>query len=53
MTMAGHADMKTTKIYMHMGGLVFRDEAERLGARLVGSPDAEVENLVPISPDPS
>jgi hypothetical protein len=31
MTKAGHADMKTTKLYMHMAGVVFRDEAERLG----------------------
>jgi len=36
MTKAGHADMKTTKTYMHMAGVVFRDEADRLEARLVG-----------------
>ena len=36
MTKAGHSDMKTTKTYMHMAGQVFRDEAERLEARLLG-----------------
>jgi len=36
MTKAGHADMKTTKTYMHMAGVVFRDEADRLEARLLG-----------------
>ena len=35
MTEAGHADMKTTKTYMHMAGVVFRDEADRLEARLL------------------
>ena len=56
MTKAGHADMKTTKIYMHMAGVVFRDEAERLEARLLGAPVAETAGtkLYPsevISPD--
>lgn len=36
MTKAGHSDMRTTKVYMHMAGVVFRDEAERLEARLLG-----------------
>jgi len=36
MTKAGHADMKTTKTYMHMAGVVFRDEADRLEAPLLG-----------------
>jgi integrase len=30
------ADMKTTKTYMHMAGVVFHDEADRLEARLLG-----------------
>jgi integrase len=47
MTKAGHADMKTTKLYMHMAGAIIRDEADRLEARLLGSADAEDENLVP------
>jgi integrase len=36
MTKAGHADMTTTKTYMHMAGVVFRDEADRLEERLLG-----------------
>jgi integrase len=54
MTKAGHADMKTTRIYMHMAGVVFRDEADRLEARLLGS-DAEnlVPHSVPTQADPS
>jgi integrase len=43
MTKAGHANMNTTKIYMHMAGVVFPDEAERLEARLLGSSPAELE----------
>jgi integrase len=46
MTKAGHSDMKTTKIYVHMAGVVFRDEADRLEARLLGS---DAGNLVPES----
>jgi integrase len=37
MTKAGHADMKTTRRYMHLAGVTFRDEADRLEARLLGS----------------
>jgi integrase len=37
MTKAGHSDMKTTKRYMHLAGVVFRDEAERLEKRLLGA----------------
>jgi integrase len=36
MTKAGHSDMKTTRNYMHMAGVVFRDEADRLEQRLLG-----------------
>ncbi len=35
MTKAGHADMKTTRTYLHLAGVVFRDEAERLEQRLL------------------
>lgn len=34
MTKAGHADMGTTKRYMHLAGVVFRDEADALERRL-------------------
>jgi integrase/recombinase XerD len=38
MAKAGHSDMKTTRIYLHLAGTVFRDEAEALERRLLGSP---------------
>jgi integrase len=34
MTKAGHADMATTKHYLHLAGVVFRDEADALERRL-------------------
>src|SRR5262245_33293753 len=36
MTRAGHANMSTTKQYLHLAGTVFRDEAARLEQRLLG-----------------
>jgi integrase len=36
MTKAGHSDMKTTRIYLHLAGTVFPAEAERLERRLLG-----------------
>jgi hypothetical protein len=44
MTKAGHSDMRTTKTYLHLAGVVFREEAERLEARLLG-----VEGSTPLS----
>lgn len=38
MTKAGHSDMKTTRIYLHLAGTVFRDEAAALERRLLGTP---------------
>jgi hypothetical protein len=35
MTKAGHANMSTTKRYLHLAGVVFRDEAEALERRLL------------------
>jgi hypothetical protein len=37
MTKAGHANIATTKIYLHLAGVVFRDEANALEARLLGT----------------
>ena len=34
MTRAGHSDMATTRIYLHLAGTVFRDEADALERRL-------------------
>lgn len=36
MTKAGHSDMKTTKRYLHLAGVVFHDEAAALERRLLG-----------------
>jgi integrase len=35
MAKADHANMATTKTYLHLAGTVFRDEAERLEQRLL------------------
>jgi integrase len=48
MTKAGHADMKTTKTYIHLAGVVFPDEAQRLEDRLLGQL-AEVESSTRLS----
>jgi hypothetical protein len=37
MTKAGHSDMRTTRTYLHLAGVVFPDEAERLEERLLGA----------------
>jgi integrase len=42
MTRAGHANMSTTKTYLHLAGTVFRDEAERLEEKLLGQRDTAV-----------
>jgi integrase len=36
MAKAGHRNMATTRTYLHLAGTVFREEAERLEARLLG-----------------
>jgi integrase len=36
MTRAGHRSMSTTKGYLHLAGVVFRDEADALERRLLG-----------------
>lgn len=37
MAKAGHSDMKTTRIYLHLAGTVFREEAAALERRLFGA----------------
>ena len=37
MAKAGHTDLKVTRQYLHLAGIVFRDEAEALERRLLGS----------------
>ena len=50
MTKAGHSDMKTTKKYLHLAGVVFRDEAERLEQRLLG--DSGTRNRYQVAENP-
>jgi hypothetical protein len=37
MAKAGHSDMKTTRIYLHLAGTAFRDEAKALERRMIGA----------------
>ena len=37
MAKVGHASMTTTKRYLHLAGVVFRDEAVALERRLLGT----------------
>jgi integrase len=48
MGIAGHRSMQTTKQYVHLAGVVFRDEAAALEARLFG-----VESSGRKSPQPA
>jgi len=36
MTRAGHRNMSTTQVYLHLAGVVFREEAATLADRLLG-----------------
>ena len=42
MARAGHRSMKTTNVYLHLAGVVFRDEAEALERRLLGGEHARL-----------
>jgi integrase len=42
MAKAGHANMGTTQKYLHLAGVVFRDEADALERRLLGGGSGEV-----------
>ena len=44
MATAGHRSMSTTKGYMHLAGVVFRDEASALERRLLGDRPATLED---------
>jgi len=55
MTKAGHSDMKTTRVYLHLAGTVFRDEAAALETRLLGpvesSTDLTAADRISADPD--
>ena len=40
MATAGHRSMQTTKQYLHLAGVVFRDDADALSKRLLGVPES-------------
>ena len=40
MATAGHRSMQTTKQYLHLAGVVFRDDADALSRRLLGVPES-------------
>jgi len=40
MATAGHRSMQTTKQYVHLAGVVFRDESAALEQRLLGVQDS-------------
>ena len=40
MATAGHRSMQTTKQYVHLAGVVFREEASALEQRLLGVQDS-------------
>ena len=42
MTRAGHANMSTTQNYLHLAGVVFRDEAQRLEDRFAAKVGTEL-----------
>ena len=55
MARAGHRSMKTTNAYLHLAGVVFREEAERLERRLLGGsplPEPVPEPTPPPPPPP-
>jgi integrase len=47
MTKAGHANMATTKRYLHLAGVVFRDEADALERRLGLSTEVSTRPAAP------
>jgi site-specific recombinase XerD len=49
MTKAGHANMATTKRYLHLAGVVFRDEADALERRLGLSTELSTRPAAPES----
>jgi hypothetical protein len=55
MAKAGHTDMKITRRYLHMAGIVFHDEAHALERRLLGGgPKSSTEPSTRLSePDPT
>jgi hypothetical protein len=54
MAKAGHRNMATTRTYLHLAGVVFREEAAALERRLLGSgPSTDLSTSERISDDPN
>ena len=53
MAKAGHANMRTTQAYLHLAGVVFRDEAERLERRLLSAEPSTPISTRLTEPDPT
>ena len=53
MTKAGHASMATTKRYLKLAGVVFRDEAQALEERLLGASLSTGSHTDLSTPDPT
>ena len=52
MTRAGHSNMATTRIYLHLAGTVFHDEAQRLEDRLLGGGSSTQSSTHMRAPEP-
>ena len=48
MATAGHRSMQTTKQYVHLAGVVFRDDADALSRRLLGVPESGTNEPQPV-----
>jgi integrase len=53
MATAGHRSMQTTKQYVHLAGVVFRDEADALSRRLLGVPETGTNTAQAVQPSHS
>jgi integrase len=53
MTRAGHANIATTKMYLHLAGVVFPDEAQQLEDRLLGGRPFTQLSTHPRAPEPT
>ena len=47
MARVGHRSMKTTQTYLHLAGVVFRDEAAALERRLLGGVAEMIGEMAP------
>jgi hypothetical protein len=50
MTLAGHSDSRTTRLYTHLAGEMFREGADRMGAALWGEVENPGRNITSTSP---